>query len=97
MVIAILAANIKIDSTLLSDATQGNYYYHYTSQAVYNYHSYGLMVHFEGNGGAKDGGYYANAFEAGGNPNYCMSKYTGDSANWISYNSVCVGGNLYSN
>lgn len=84
---------MKIDPTSLSNATQGNYYYHYTSQSSDNWQSYGLMVHIQGDGGANDGGYVAGAYEVGSKPGYCMSKYTGTDANWASYNSICVGGN----
>lgn len=88
-----LASYMKIDPTSLSDATQGNYYYHYTSQAVDGYQTYGLMVYLEGNSGQSDGGYVTNAYEVGQKPTYCMSKYTGTNANWTSYNSLCYGGN----
>lgn len=88
-----LATYTKIDPVSLSDATQGNYYYHYTSQATDNYQTYGLMVYLEGNSGAGDGGYVTNAYEVGPKPAYCMSKYTGTAANWTSYNSLCNGGN----
>ena len=89
----LLTPYMKIDPTSLSNVSQGNYFYHYTSQAADNYQSFGLMVYLEGNSGADDGGYYANAFEVGRKPNYCKSKYAGTSANWTSYSSVCVGGN----
>lgn len=88
-----LAPYMKIDPTSLSNATQGNYWYHYTSQATDNYQTYGLMVYLEGTSGQGDGGYLANAYEVGQKPRYCMSKYTGTNANWTSYNSLCVGGN----
>lgn len=88
-----LAPYMKIDPTSLSSATQGEYYYWYTSQDSDNYQSYGLMVFLEGNGGANDGGYLANAYETGQKPPYCMSKYTGASADWRSYHSQCAGGN----
>jgi general secretion pathway protein G len=88
-----LAPYMKIDPTSLSDATQGNYFYHYTSQATDNYQTYGLMVYLEGSSGQSDGGYVANAYEVGPKPAYCMSKYTGTNASWTSYNSLCVGGN----
>lgn len=88
-----LANYIKIDPTSLSDATQGNYWYHYTSQATDNYQTYGLMVYLEGNSGQNDGGYVPNAYEVGQKPAYCMSKYTGTAANWTTYNSLCSGGN----
>jgi general secretion pathway protein G len=88
-----LAPYMLIDPTSMSNATQGNYYYHYTSQATDNYQTYGLMVYMEGNSGQSDGGYYANAYEVGPKPSYCMSKYTGTAASWITYNSLCSGGN----
>lgn len=87
-----LAKYTSIDPTSLSDATQGNYFYHYTSQATNNYQTYGLMVYLEGNGGQNDGGYVPNAYEVGEKPRYCMSKYTGTAANWTSYASQCNGG-----
>lgn len=89
----LLAKYIKIDPVSLSDTTQGNYWYHYTSQAADNYQTYGLMVFLEGNSGQNDGGYVANGYEVGQKPAYCMSKYTGTDANWRSYTAQCVGGN----
>lgn len=88
-----LAPYMKIDPTSLSDATQGNYFYHYTSQAADNYQTYGLMVRLEGNSGQNDGGYYTTAYEVGPKPAYCMSKYTGTGAIWTTYNTLCNGGN----
>lgn len=88
-----LAPYISIEPTSLSQATQGNYYYHYTSQSSDNFQTYGVMVYLEGNGGQNDGGYYTNAYEAGQKPAYCMSKYTGTAANWTSYTAQCSGGN----
>jgi general secretion pathway protein G len=88
-----LVSYIKIDPTSLSNATQGNYYYHYTSQSSDNYQTYGLMVYLEGNSGQGDGGYYANAYEVGPKPSYCTSTYTGTNANWTSYTTQCTGGN----
>jgi prepilin-type N-terminal cleavage/methylation domain-containing protein len=88
-----LAPYITIDPTSLSNATQNNYYYHYTSQATDNYQTYGLMVYMEGTSGQNDGGYYSNAYEVGSKPAYCATKYTGTGANWTSYNSICAGGN----
>lgn len=90
---ALLAPYMTIDPTSLSNATQGNYYYHYTSQAVDNYQTYGLMVYLEGNSGANDSGYFANAYEVGPKPAFCTGKYTGTAANWTSYNTLCSGGN----
>jgi prepilin-type N-terminal cleavage/methylation domain-containing protein len=90
---ALLAPYTSIDPTSLSDATQGNYYYHYTSQSTDNYQTYGMMVYLEGSSGQNDGGYYANAYEVGPKPTYCMSKYTGTAANWTSYTAQCTGGN----
>ncbi|MGN6330311.1 MAG: type II secretion system protein [Motilibacteraceae bacterium] len=87
-----LAPYIKIDPTSLSDATQGNYWYWYTSQSSDNYQTYGLMVYLEGNGGQDDGGYFANAYEVGPKPRYCMAKYAGSAANWTSYTNQCAGG-----
>lgn len=88
-----LAEYTKIDPTSLSDATQGNYYYFYTSQASDNYQTYGLMVYLEGTGGQSDGGYFGNAYEVGNKPTYCMSKYSGANAGWLTYNTLCTGGN----
>jgi type II secretion system protein G len=90
---ALLAPYMKIDPTSLSDATQGNYYYFYTSQSSDNYQTYGLMVYLEGNSGQNDGGYFSNAYEVGPKPSYCMSTYTGTNANWTAYVSQCTGGN----
>jgi prepilin-type N-terminal cleavage/methylation domain-containing protein len=88
-----LAPYMKIDPTSLSNATQGNYYYYYTSQSSDNYQTYGLMVYLEGNAGQTDGGYYANSYEVGAKPGYCMSKYTGADARWTTWLSQCIGGN----
>lgn len=88
-----LAPYTTIDPTSLSDATQGNYYYHYTSQASDNYQTYGMMVYLEGSGGQTDGGYYSNAYEVGQKPKYCTANYTSTSSNWTSYNTICAGGN----
>ncbi|MDB5186874.1 MAG: hypothetical protein JWM07_346 [Candidatus Saccharibacteria bacterium] len=90
---ALLAPYMTIDPTSLSDATQGNYYYYYTSQSTDNYQTYGMMVYMEGNSGQTDGGYYSNAYEVGPKPAYCMSKYTGTNASWTSYTAQCLGGN----
>jgi prepilin-type N-terminal cleavage/methylation domain-containing protein len=96
----LLSPYIKFNPSQLSNATQGNYYYWYTSygtaEGVYapgQWDSYGLMVFLEGNGGANDGGYFSNAYEVGPDPAYCMNKYTGTSRNWTSYNTRCAGGN----
>lgn len=88
-----LAAYTTIDPTSLSDATQGNNYYFYTSQASDSYQTYGLMVYLEGSAGQSDGGYYATAYEVGQKPRYCTATYTGTGANWTTYNTVCGGGN----
>lgn len=89
-----LTPYMKIDPTSLSNATQGSYYYYYTSQSTNNYQYYGLSVRLEGNSGQGDGGYYASEYELGNSPKYCMSTYTGSSANWKwnSANTRCVGG-----
>jgi prepilin-type N-terminal cleavage/methylation domain-containing protein len=88
-----LAPYMKLDPTSLSAVTTGNYSYRYTSQSGDNFQTYGMLVYLEGNGGANDGGYFANAFEVGPKPSYCMNKYSGASANWTSYVNVCTGGN----
>lgn len=89
-----LAPYLVIDPTSLSNATQGNYYYYYTSQSTNSWQYYGLSVKLEGNGGQGDGGYYANEYEAGSSPAYCMGKYPGNGANWhwVSANTRCGGG-----
>lgn len=88
-----LAPYMKIDPTSLSDATQGNYWYYYTSQPVDNWQTYGLMVHLEGTGGNNDEGYFPNSYEVGQKPAYCMGKYTGTNASWYNWNTLCNGGN----
>lgn len=87
-----LAPYMTIEPTSLSDATQGNYYYHYTSQSSDGYQTYGLMVYLEGTGGQNDGGYYTNAYETGPKPAYCMSKYAGTAARWTTWTTQCAGG-----
>lgn len=88
-----LAPYTTFDPTSLSDATQGSYYYHYTSQAADNYQTYGMLVYLEGDSGQSDGGHLSNAYEIGQKPAYCMAKYTGTAANWRTYNTLCSGGN----
>jgi len=88
-----IAPYMKLDPTSLSNVTQGNYTYYYTSQVVDNYQTYGMMVYLEGDGGANDGGYFTNAYEVGPKPPYCMGKYTSTGANWRNYTNVCNGGN----
>lgn len=88
-----LAPYIKFEPESLSNATQGNNYYYYTSQSSDGYQTYGMMVRLEGTGGANDGGYLSNAYEVGPKPTYCANKYTGTSANWMSYTTQCTGGN----
>lgn len=88
-----LAPYMTIDPVSLSSATQGNYYYNYTSQAVDNYQTYGMLVYTEGAAGQSDGGFFANAYEVGPKIRYCAEKYTGTNANWYRYNTVCAGGN----
>lgn len=88
-----LAPYLVIDPTSLSDATQGSYYYWYTSQNSDSYQTYGLMVFLEGTGGQSDGGYFPNAYEVGQKPTYCRATYAGTEANWTSYNTLCSGGN----
>jgi len=88
-----LAKYIKIDPTSLSDATQGDYFYTYTSQPGDNFQSFGLMVYLESTGGQNDKGYFANAYEVGGKPAYCRVKYTGTDGNWTTYINKCGGGN----
>lgn len=92
-----LAPYATFDPTQLTQATQGSYYFTYDSQSDDNYQTYGLMVYLEGNGGANDGGYYANGYEVGQNPRYCVSTYTGTGRDWLNtsgvYNQRCRGGN----
>tara|TARA_B100001250_G_C19647116_1_gene720897 strand:- start:146 stop:706 length:561 start_codon:yes stop_codon:yes gene_type:complete len=84
---------MTLDPASLSNATQGDYWYWYTSQDSDNYQTYGMMVYVEGDVGQDDNGYYANAYEVGPKPAYCKNKYTGTNANWTAYHSQCVGGN----
>lgn len=91
-----LAPYMVVDPVSLSSATTGGtYYYYYNSSGGDNYMHYGLMVYLEGNGGQSDGGYNQGAYEVGNSPSYCMSTYTGSSANWrwSSSNTRCQGGN----
>lgn len=89
-----LSPYIKLDPTSLSNTTQGNYTYYYNSANVSGYQTYGFMVYLEGSGGQADGGYFANAYEVGQDPTYCMSTYTGASAlwHWSSLQTRCRGG-----
>ena len=88
-----LAPYMTIDPISLSNATQGNYWYWYTSQSSDNYQEYGVMVFLEGSSGQNDGGYYANAYEVGTKPRYCSATYTGVDARWTTYATLCAGGN----
>lgn len=91
-----VAPYMSIDPVSLSSATTGTtYYYYYSSGGNDSYMHYGLMVYLEGSGGQNDGGYYANAYEVGNNPAYCMGAYTGSNASWrwSSSNTRCQGGN----
>jgi prepilin-type N-terminal cleavage/methylation domain-containing protein len=75
-----------------SDLNSGGYTFTYVGQAA----SYGLMVTLEGTDGANDGGYYANAYETGTNPAYCLSIYSGALADWVTGATStrrCNGGN----
>jgi prepilin-type N-terminal cleavage/methylation domain-containing protein len=75
-----------------SDLNSGGYSFTYVGQAA----SYGLMVTLEGTDGANDGGYYATGYEAGSNPAYCLSTYSGALADWVTGASStrrCNGGN----
>ena len=85
---------MKLDPTSLSSATQGIYTYYYNSASGNGYQSYGFRVRLEGAGGQSDGGYYADHYEVGQDPKYCMSQYTGSSARWgwSSSNTRCIGG-----
>ncbi|MDO8336461.1 MAG: prepilin-type N-terminal cleavage/methylation domain-containing protein [Candidatus Saccharibacteria bacterium] len=89
-----IAPYLKVDPESLSNATQGNYYYYYTSQSTNSWQYYGLSVKLEGSGGQSDGGYYTNEYEVGNSPDYCMDKYSGSNANWhwVSANTRCGGG-----
>ena len=89
---------MTIDPTSLSDATQGDGRYYYTSVPANGYQTYGFMVMLDGNGGNNDGGYFSNYYEVGQQPRYCMSQYTGTNANWMwswdgSAGKRCYGGN----
>ena len=88
-----IAPYMQLDPTSLSNTTQGSYTYYYTSQPADNWQTFGLMVTLEGTGGQNDGGYFANAYEVGPKPAYCMGKYTGTNASWRNYTTVCNGGN----
>lgn len=82
----------SVDLLPLSDAVAGAGMFYYTSQVSDSYQTYGMYIKMEGNGGQNDGGYFANYYEVGPQPRYCMSKYTGTNASWKNYNSICVGG-----
>ncbi len=89
----LLSPYITLVPESMSNTTQGNYYYRYTSQSVDGWQTYGMMVYLETpNAGADDGGYYSNAWEVGTKIDYCK-KYTGGGANWYTWNTVCSGGN----
>ena len=88
-----LSPYMKLDPTSFSSATQGNYGWYYTSQSADNWQTYGIYVTMEGDGGQSDGGYHATRYEIGPKVGYCLNKYTGSGANWVSYNTVCSGGN----
>lgn len=89
-----LAPYIQIDPVSLSAVTVGNYYYYYNSASVGNYQTYGFRVHLEGQSGQSDGGYFADAYEVGQDPAYCVGQYAGTSGRWgwSSLNTRCHGG-----
>lgn len=92
-----LAPYITIEPESMSRATQGDYYYNYASQVNDGWQSYGMMVQLEGDGGANDGGFYANRYEVGNNPAYCQATYSNNDADWFSkptnWGNRCEGGN----
>jgi len=92
-----LSPYLSIPAESLSEATQGNYYYSYTSQSGDGWQTFGLMVNLETSAGANDGGYVSTAYEVGVGPRYCASKYTGTDRDWlnkpIDYSRRCAGGN----
>lgn len=91
-----LAPYLTVDPVSLSSFTTGTtYYYYYNSSGNDNFMHYGLMAYLEGNDGQNDGGYYANAYETGSNPAYCMGAYSGANASWrwSASNTRCQGGN----
>ena len=91
-----LAPYLTTDPVSLSSFTTGTtYYYYYNSSGNDNFMHYGLMAYLEGTDGQNDGGYYANAYEAGSNPSYCMGAYAGANASWrwSASNTRCAGGN----
>lgn len=92
MLTDMLAPYASVDLLSLSDAIEGAGTFYYTSQASDNYQTYGMYIKMIGSGDQGDGGYFANYYEVGPQPRYCMSKYTGTNASWKSYNNVCVGG-----
>lgn len=64
---------------------------------------YGIMTVFEKSSAnsQNDGGYFANAYEVGTSPTYCVNKYAGANGDWSFRNGapvcdwgcVCKGGN----
>ncbi len=90
-----LAPYISIDPTSLSQGTQGNYYYNYSSKGGDGYQTFGLMVYLESSQ-PDDGGYYTGAYEAGQLPTYCTSVYSGSDSDWLQtgspYENLCRGG-----
>lgn len=87
-----LAPYITLTPENMSNATQGNYYYRYTSQSLDGWQQYGMMVYLETSAGDGDNGYYANAWEIGNKVEYCK-KYSGSGANWYVWAQMCSGGN----
>lgn len=89
-----LAPYASVELLSLSNAANnGIHLFYYTTQAIDNYQTYGIYMLVEGDAGKNDGGYFANMYEVGQKPRYCMSKYTGTDASWKAWNTMCVGGN----
>lgn len=83
----------SVELLSLSSAITGSETFYYTSGSADNYQTYGMRISVDGSAGQNDGGYAANQYEVGQKPRYCMSRYTGASASWRAYNTLCVGGN----
>lgn len=83
----------SVELISLSNPSTSSETFYYTSGAADNYQTYGMRILVEGAAGQNDGGYSPEYFEVGQKPRYCMSKYTGSSASWRAYNTLCVGGN----
>ena len=69
--------------------------YLYKSNSPHNMYGLGVILESATGPGASDGGFYANRYERGQLPGYCLGKYSGTGAAWANWDggNLCIGGN----